>query len=303
MINTQETKTKLMAVAISTSMLLGGTGYLYYDNHKIKELNENQKKENRILRENRNKLQKEIASIRSALEQYKGRNKELDQLIVSANKEILAKGEKINALVRDNTSLKRFQKEVMGLRKLNEAYLAKIKALEEKLGMLSSENQDLMAHNSELKKWLSKLEERNAYLERQVSMASLLRADNILVIGEKKVKEDKYVKSRLKRADRFLVSFDLVENRVAEAGEKTLVLRVINPAGKLIENTTADVFTNLDKNMSLPYTQKYQVNYQNNKERVMLPVELNAANQAKGTYTLELYCDGYFCGVKKLNLK
>jgi hypothetical protein len=298
-----ENKSKLIAFALSASLLVGGSGYLFYDNAQIKDLNEKQRVELNSLDLAKSNLQKEIILMKEQLDQYKGKNNELDKLVNDANKEIFVKEQKIKRLILDNSSLKRIQNEVYDLRKLNAKYLNRIQELEQRLLALSGENQNLQSYNANLKERLSELEERNQFLERKVSLASVLRVENVFVLGEKKTKSGKYLKSKLKKADRFLVTFDVVENKVADSGEKIIYVKVLDPKGNLIQNSESGMFLNSDENVEMSYTQKFTVDYKNDKQKLIVPIELNEKELVKGGYNVEFYCEGHFCGVNKVKVK
>lgn len=301
--NPLENRSKWIALAVTASMMLGGSGYLYYDNNQIKELNESQKVELNVLSEAKSNLQNEVALMQEQLEHYKGKNRELDNMVTSAAKEIAEKEHKIKKLIASNASLKKIQSEFYTLRKTNEKNIKRMKELEEKLSALSLENQSLRSDNAELKEKLSELEERNLYLERKVSVASALKVENASVLGEKKAKNGSYAKTNLKKADRFLVTFDVLENKVTEPGEKIIYIRVVDPQGNLVKNYESGNFTNADENMEMSYTQKLLVDYGNAKQTINVPVMLNGQQHAKGNYQIEFYCEGNFCGIKKVKLK
>lgn len=303
MTSPMENKSKLIALAVTASLMFGGSGYLFYDNAQMKDLNEKQRLELNALDLAKSKLHNEMKLMKEQLEQYKGKNKELDKLVNDANKEMVVKEQKIKKLIADNSSLKRIQSEVYELRKSNEKYLNRIKELEQQLLALSGENQNLKSDNLLLKDRLSELEERNQFLERKVSLASVLRVENVFVIGEKKMKSGKYSKSKLKKADRFLVTFDVVENKVTDAGEKAIYVRVTDPKGNLIQNAESANFMNSDENVEMAYTQKFNVNYNNEKQKLIVPIELSGKELEKGNYNVEFFCEGHFCGLKKLKLK
>jgi hypothetical protein len=296
-------KSKLISLAVSASLLVGSSGYLFYDNARIKDLNEKQRLELNSLDLAKSNLHKEIKLMKDQLEQYKGKNNELDKLVNDANKEIVLKEQNIKRLIADNSSLKRIQGEVYDLRKLNGKYLSRIQELEQQLLALSGENQSLKSDNYNLKERLLELEERNQFLERKVSLASVLRVENVFVLGEKKTKSGKYLKSKLKKADRFLVTFDVVENKVAAPGEKTIYVKVSDPKGNLIQNSESGIFLNSDENVEMSYTQKFSVNYNNDKQKHMVPIELNGKELDKGNYIVEFYCEGHFCGLNKIKVK
>jgi myosin heavy subunit len=250
-------------------------------------------------------LDKEMSGLKTELNQFKGKNEELEKAISQAHLDLSAKEIKIKRLLAENASVGRLQKEVKELRILKESHLKKIKELEEQLAFLTKQNKELADVNKELLNQVHALEEKMSVLEKKVLIGSIIKTENAIIIGEKKSKNGKFVPTKLKKAERLLVTFDLDENKVTDPGEKIFYIRVLNPSGKLIENTTSGTFTNADNNLSMPFTSMHKVSYSNAKQKVIFPVDLNSENKdhPKGTYLVEFYCNGYLSGVKKLHIK
>jgi len=294
-----------IAFMITTLICALACGYLFYDNSQMSKNNLQQLTKVDSLVVIKGTLDKEIAGLKTELNQFSGKNTELEKAIAEAKSDLSTKEIKIKRLVAENASVARLQREVKELRILKENHLKKIKELEEKVAYLNIQNKELTELNKELINQVHALEEKIMVLEKKVLLGSIIKTENALIIGEKKSKNGMFVPTKLKKAERLLITFDLDENKVADPGEKTFYIRVLNPSGKLIENASSGTFTNADNNLSMPYTSMHKVSYNNTKQKVILPVDLNSESKEhpKGTYNVEFYCNGYISGVKKLQIR
>lgn len=298
------TRSKLITIVI-ICFLLGSSGYLYVDNSEVKELNEKQTLEMNTLDDVSSMFQEELKTVHQELEKYKGKNKELEILVSSAQTEIAIKEQEIKKLLREKASLEKLKDEVTHFRAINEKNLSRIKNLENNRAGLKLNIDSLKAENVALKDKLSALEIINDELEKKIELASVLKAEKAWATAERLTNSGRYTKARLKKADRLLLGFELEENRIAEPGSKTIFIRIIDGAGNIIENNESGYFQNNDKNFRLPYTAKTVVEYANKKEKVMASVDLRFNKDApeRGGFKIEFYCDGDFIGSSTIDLK
>jgi len=298
-----DNRRKLMALLITTLLFIGISGILFFNNHALKTKINDQHEQLDSLAYFRDHLKLELKTIREELNTYKGKSAELDQLLNEANRAIEEKEIRIKQLSRDHAEVKRLKAELADLKKLRDQYLKRIEELEALLAEKTRENENLQQQNKDLVVKVGKLEQQNAELDKKVQLASVLQTGNVIIIGEKKGKGGKYVPSKLHKAERLLITFEVNENKVATPGERIIYVRVAKPDGTLIQNKQSGSFTNTDKNLSMEYTQSQKINYNNAQQRVTTAIELEGHQWAKGTYVAEFYCNGYFCGSKKITLK
>jgi myosin heavy subunit len=303
----EEKKNKFTAMAITAGImctLLFGDIFFFNKNRTLTAENEKQLTRIDSITNLKNVLSQEVYNIKNELSDYKGKNEELDNLLVSANKSIQIKEAKIKKLINQNASIKKIQKEMKALRAMKDKTLARIENLEKQNLTLSKENEELKADNAELHNQVDILKSEKEELERKVDIASVLKVQNVSVIAEKQTKSGKYSKStRSKSTDRFLVSFELVENKVAEKGPKKIYVKITDPKGNLIETPESGFFPNPGDNISTPYSKMETVDYNNSEQKVTIPVEFNRPEHLKGMYKVDFFCEGYFCGSKKMVLK
>ena len=108
---------------------------------------------------------------------------------------------------------------------------------------------------------------------------------------------------KVKRSDKLYLICKINENRIADKGEKIIYIRIIDPKGGLVESVSSGSFMNKDHNVEVPFTKKETIEYNNSSLNVKIPISLNYKELPKGSYKVEMYCDGYFCGGSKFNLK
>ena len=106
--------------------------------------------------------------------------------------------------------------------------------------------------------------------------------------------------TRARRTNMIKSCFTIIENKIAEAGNKDIIMTVIDPNGKVLKNSTSFNFTanGSEKIGSV----KRKINYQN--ENVDLCIYFEVEGEiTEGTYTTEVYADGSKIGATTFALK
>ena len=138
--------------------------------------------------------------------------------------------------VRDrNYSVSKLKKETGTLRKIMQGYVVTIDSLNQANIALQMER-DAMANQ------VTEVEERNAdWRRRQDNMEGIIEAGRILQAMDLNPMAIRVASTgsqrettRAKRAEMIKTCFTLMENRIAEKGERTLFLEVIHPDGRML---------------------------------------------------------------------
>ncbi|MBX9853861.1 MAG: hypothetical protein K2X86_19130 [Cytophagaceae bacterium] len=296
----------LVATGVVGVFFLGSSTLLYVDNKSLEDENKVKTEQVETLSSVKIQLEAELKSIDAELATFKGKNDELDGLLKSAYNDLNAKKKKINKLIKQNASLAKFKKEAESLKKMKNSYMTKIADMERKMNLLSDENKYLKNENERLKQDFEELNNNYMLMERKVEVASILKVDHVIVSAEKKSKNGKYSKAGApKKTDRLLIDFELSENRVADAGDKNIYIRIIDPKGNLLPAPASEkgYFSNEDQNIEVSYSIMNTVNYSNNNIKSKAYYEVGNQELKEGEYTLEFYCEGHFCGASKYKLK
>ena len=98
--------------------------------------------------------------------------------------------------------------------------------------------------------------------------------------------------------------WEIPENDVADAGEKTFYVRIIGPEGTTlaIESDGSGVFKDANDGSPIQYSVTTTINYEQ-KATNACTYWTQTSPFSKGYYTVNIYQDGYLIGTQKLVLK
>jgi len=243
-------------------------------------------------------LDDDIQNINFELDQFKGKNIQLDSLLVKANKDISAKQVKIQKLMRENGDIKLLQRQLEELRLIRDQYRVQI-------DQLIAENKELKNLNLDLSQRVDNLAKEKTNLAEKVETASVLKAEafNIKTYREKS-KGSLSETDRAKKVTRITANLTLSENKVAPKGDRSVVFRLIAPSGVVMADPAggSGSFASKETGRNQEYTLRKMVNYNNIRED--LSFEYNQLDDFKaGLYIAEIYLDGKMLASNKFTLK
>ena len=241
-------------------------------------------------------LQQELTELSHNYDDLKTNNDTL-------NAKLLGEQEKIANLLdqmkefRDNSyaEINRYKREIGTLKDVLRSYVVQIDSLNQL-------NQRLAQENSEVRKQMSWVRERNEKLETQqkdmkevIARASALRTENFVVYPvNKKDKETNWKKCFNLKAE-----FVITKNITTERGQRTIYLRLKRPDDKVIAFSDKSFFKY--ENVSLTYSAKREITYEG--ERLEMAIYWpNDGSLIKGKYIAELFCDYEIIGTPEFFL-
>lgn len=150
---------------------------------------------------------------------------------------------------------------------------------------------------------VQKLDQENKVLTEKVSLASTFVASE-LKLSPVAVKNDKEQETTLtKKVSKLIVSLAL-QNNISDYETADVFVVVIQPNGKIVRNEDAwETYSIPLKNgSSITYTRKIRFEYQKGETKRLI-FSLNPEEYMKGTYTMQVYHNGYLIGqvTKSLN--
>jgi DNA repair ATPase RecN len=95
--------------------------------------------------------------------------------------------------------------------------------------------------------------------------------------------------------------FTVGSNSLASAGKKTVYMQVITPEGKTLQSRSSNI-VNVD-GTSIPFSEKRDIDYENNNIDVGIYYDMRGEKATKGTYKVRLYCEGNLIGTDSFTLK
>ncbi len=235
-------------------------------------------------------LERELASADAELEKYRGMSTSLDSLLNDANLKIGDQEKIIRELIakeKNTATLNgKLQVELANLRRMKEDYFDKIDAL-------ITENKELKAQNEILQESVGGLKKEKNVLQRKVDQAKLLKAEYLKVASFKKKGNGKFVESSTaKRTNKLELCFTIMDNPVAEKGERMIYIVVKEPTGKTLAGYSKATFNDADTGEEIVATASQKMDYNGNKQNVCLNYESDQRLLTSGTYSFVVYVDG-----------
>ena len=294
-----------MAIIAVLLLINGVAGYLLFNENKEKKVKIDEVAK---LDTDYKALNGQFDAAKAELETLKGKNTELDGIIAERQATIekyqsqLAEAQRKGNL--SASEVKKYKDLVAQLQGENAQLQTKIKEL-------SDQNQELTAKNLELDKTLTAeksttaaLSEDKKNLSKKVELGSLLQLQNLKVEGiHKKSNGKEVVKAKAKDIDYLKISFATGENKILEAGNLSLYVRIINPKGETISvgDQGSGTLKLADSGQEVQYSKKVDTEWGQASKN--LAIEWSQNVKDPGTYNVEVYQAGYVVGKGSVVLK
>ncbi|MCG8702138.1 MAG: hypothetical protein MI922_29055 [Bacteroidales bacterium] len=223
----------------------------------------------------------------------------------SINKQLDAQKQYIKKLMKAQASnvvkIRKYQEELGTLRKIMRSYVVQIDSLNTKNKELTAENIQLGEKLTKVETDYEELTKEKEDLSSKVELAKKLSAKDIMAEGLKSRtgKEGKPV-DKSDKLDKIRVCFTIRENTVADAGDKTVYVRILRPDDVVLSSDDAGMFE-FDEEM-IAYSAKRDVEYDN--ADIDMCIFWNKDEDiVAGTYFITLYAEGYEIGNTTLTLR
>ena len=301
--------TIVIVLIIIIGILAGVTGYLAY------QLNEQKDLSSQLLSE-REKAAKDIDEYRLQLELLTTKYDSLINIHEGLRLELEEERAKVIKLMSEYQALKSSGAVGFGgfgnqnMRSRLEELQQRYDESESIIQQLKAKNQELTAENfnnqrklEEISSENTKLAEDNTKLNKIAEVAKRLKTYEIyadavrLTSGGKKEKQT----DKAKKADRIRVCFTVLENIIAEKGEKSLYVVIKTPGGTTYADGDRSKITLLSGD-EIAYSVKKDIFYDNKNMQLCMNWELKDKAEP-GTYKVELYAEGVQIGKESFDLK
>ena len=138
----------------------------------------------------------------------------------------------------------------------------------------------------------------------RMELGSLLQADELTAVGIK-VKDSGVEKeiAKVKNVEKIMVCYQTGENIVREEGEVVMQLRLVSPNGEslFLEQEGSGSFTSKENGQEIRFSKAASFNFDGGNKKVCIYWSHNIAQA--GTYTAEMYQEGYLLGMTNFELK
>jgi len=299
--NQQDRNNKSILYAIIAILLLFNIGLFYLwqsGNSKRDELTN----VNSALGATVKQKETMIAAADAMISQYKSDSITMSEANKSISRELAAKNNEIARLTFELRKSGTNSKAIMAELQLKLADMAK------RLAALETENIELKEKNENLNKENAELNTQNNVLskegKRMKNLASRIQSSEIRVETLKKqwITRKETNTNRAKDVEALRISFNLAENKIAEAGERSIFVKITGPEGVTLNSGDGGIADLLD-GKSTKYSYKTTVVYEKDSKQVPATVWKPTNKLTKGKYTIELFTEGYLLGSSVIDLK
>ncbi len=303
---TEQQKSKrnrtILITVIGVLLLLNiVTLFLYYQNNQ--EMGTSLQSSKQELEETYNKLESMSNELNLKIEELQKLGGDVEELRLIRETLEQEKEQLKNDGQLAQTRFNQIRNRVEGYRELllkKDVEIAELKELNESL---YAENNVLKEDQRALNKTISEVKTNNEKLSEKVEVASLLKAENIQVVGlnsRGNAKErDRY---RNNQIEQMQLSFNLAKNDVAPVSGKDIMVRVIDPEGKVIFDVAKGSGTFMKDGKEVFFTQRQQILFDNTQQKLTFLYE-KGSDYAEGRHTIEIYANDNIIGKANFEIR
>lgn len=191
----------------------------------------------------------------------------------------------------------RLNNELASLRKILRSYIVQIDSLNKANEQLRKENKEISNKYYTSQKNLKQISEQKESLTEKVSLAAKLDAVAINIQGTNSKGK---VQKKINKIEQLVINFTISKNITAEAGERTIYIRIMKPDDDVLTKSRSNTFPY--ENGEVNYSIKRIIEYGGDE----VPVTLYWAVEEylmPGTYRVDIFADGNRIGSKKFTLE
>lgn len=241
------------------------------------------------------------------LDNYKGKNAELDAFLKQKNDSLLEFAHRISILIRQNRvnkdQLDQALEEIDQLRYYKRKSITQIDSLSNQINLLNRENTGLKTTIDKEKRRNEDLTMENVRLGNKVAIGSKLLTKQLLVTGIKVRSSGKEkLTIKVSQIEKLKVTFLIEPNYVTNPGPKQIFLKVVGPDGGTLYNENSGSGTFKFEGEEARYTAVKEIEFTQEGQAVSIYWEKGSPFEA-GEYKIELYCEGMNIGKGSLLLK
>lgn len=267
-------------------------------------------KEKVVIRQEKTSVEEELGSTMQRLTEIRAeldsKIKEIEKLggdvqeLQKAKAEVDAELKSVRR--RNDKAIRELKDKVEGyeeLLKLKDEEIEKLKVVNKEL---YSENRNLKTKQNVLNDSLNKLGQTKTELANKVALASQLKAENISVAAVNNKGKERESPFRNRQVEKLKVEFNIAENKVAPIEGKKVLIRVNDENGKTIFDVARGSGTFIFEGKEEFFTAAQEILFDNTRQKLTFFYE-KGSEYVPGTYTVEIFTDGYKMGTTSFVVK
>ena len=291
-------KKVIAPLAAIIAVLLAGVVYLGYNLIEQRQVNKDMQE---LAALDKKEMENEYQQFANQYKEMQTRINN-DSIVEQLGREQLRTQELLEELRRtkanDAAEITRLKKELATVRAILRSYVLQIDSLNQLNAELMDENNRVRSELEESNQQNMALTSSNMSLSEKVAIASQLNAANIDVIMlDKKGKEQTKHPHQIDKKGTLKVRFVLSRNATATNGMRTVYLRVINPAGEVINGGGTCAM----EGQQVAYTAMQEVEYTGQEK--LMGMFVPKTSLIEGKYTIQVIADGHEIGSRAIELE
>lgn len=267
--------------------------YLYFSNRREYQAIVEELTEEKVI------LTEEFQTLALDYDSLHSNNDTLNLLLEQEREKVINLIEELKTVKATNASkIREYKKELSSLRQVMKSFVVQIDSLNRRNLALTEENEKYRKQYSKVRESYKELEKETEKLAEKVEIASQLETTN----GEGEGLNSRGKKTkRARNVDKIRICFTIKKNITAPVGEKIVYLRIQRPDGALLLHSLDDVFSY--ENEKINFSSRRVVEYSGEDLDVCLFYKADAGELMAGTYTADLFADGFNIGMVQFELK
>ena len=291
--NSKSSNSKILIIAL-TVLLFGLIGYTFYNNNDHKEAV-------KFLTAEKEQIIGNLTAMEEKYDVAIAQNTSLSDSLTMEKEKIALLKDSVQNLKQINSSvLRRYRGQLATLEKTNNRLLDEVDSLKLANNMLTEEKDSINSQLEIQTNFNDTLVAQNMELARKVEIGGAINVENVEVIAMKMRSNGKYTETnKAQKTDAIKVAFRLMENEIANPGDKEAYIVLKNPGGQVINAKGTFM---LEEGAEAKYTDQTMVNYENADLDVVMLVERKGDKYVAGSYPIEVYVEGKLVGSANLEL-
>lgn len=200
-----------------------------------------------------------------------------------------------DAARKSSAEIQKLNDQIKTLRELLKHYLEEIDRLNKENEQLRNENQELRQNLDQTSSTLAQTQREKEHLSERMTLAEKLNVTGVSMnMLNKKDKTEK----KIKNAKKFVISFTIPQNNSTPVGTKTIYAVITTPEGQILDGGGTFSF----EGSQVTASARRQVDY-GGEEIGGVTMYYDIRNAlSPGTYSVQLFCDGYALMARPLNV-
>jgi hypothetical protein len=285
-------KTLKIVIGVLVAVIIGLGAKLYLDTKENKQTQA-------VLTSDKEELLQKLESLKVEYNELQTNNDSINEALLREQEKIELLLEKVKKTEAGNLSkIRAYEKELGTLRAIMKNYIVQIDSLNTLNQQLVSENIEIKERVQETTRKYEEITQKAEELTTKVQEGSVIKARGMSVSGM--TKKDKET-DRASKSSHIRTCVTLVENSLAERGNKTVYVRVKGPDGIVLttnENNLFDVGGD-----QIIFSAAREIDYQGSEIELCIYYNFGDAKVAKGVYEVTAYLGGKAIGTGQVRLK